>query len=118
MYRRILRARSGTDVKMPRASRSRSIFENQSSTWLSHDEYVGVKRQRDHVGGLCFEVGIVRLHVAFEAMRLQAGTPPRLRDQVVMNVEQPREFAGTPMRAAVGRRVPRLLEDARFHLGR
>ena len=30
-------------MKTPRASRSRSIFANQSSTWLSHDEYVGVK---------------------------------------------------------------------------
>src|SRR3954467_11459368 len=28
---------------MPRARRSRSIFANQSSTWLSQDGYVGVK---------------------------------------------------------------------------
>jgi hypothetical protein len=33
-----LRAKSATDVKMPRASKSRSIFENQSSTWFSQDE--------------------------------------------------------------------------------
>ena len=37
MYRRILRARSRFDVKMPRAMTSRSIFANQSSTWLSHE---------------------------------------------------------------------------------
>ena len=43
MYRRILRARSATEVKIPRAKRSRSIFANQSSIWFSHDEYVGVK---------------------------------------------------------------------------
>src|SRR5262245_36666472 len=46
MYRRILRARSATDVKTPRASTSRSTFKNHSSTWFSHDEYVGVKCSR------------------------------------------------------------------------
>ena len=30
--------RSGTEVKTPRAMTSRSIFENHSSTWLSHEE--------------------------------------------------------------------------------
>ena len=35
MYRISLRRRSVTDVKMPRAMTSRSIFENQSSTWFS-----------------------------------------------------------------------------------
>ena len=39
----IFRLRSFTDVKMPRAMTSRSSFENQISTWLSHEEYVGVK---------------------------------------------------------------------------
>lgn len=31
------------DLKMPRRIRSRSILLNHNSTWLSHDEYVGVK---------------------------------------------------------------------------
>lgn len=35
MYRLILRTRSGTKVKTPRATRSRSSLPNQSSTWLS-----------------------------------------------------------------------------------
>jgi hypothetical protein len=30
--------RSGTEVNTPRAITSRSIFANQSSTWLSQDE--------------------------------------------------------------------------------
>jgi hypothetical protein len=30
--------RSVTDVKMPRAIKSRSIFANHSSTWLSQEE--------------------------------------------------------------------------------
>src|SRR5688500_19856662 len=35
--------RSATEVNTPRAITSRSIFANQISTWLSHEEYVGVK---------------------------------------------------------------------------
>ncbi len=42
MYRRSFRARSAVDVKMPRDSTSRCTFENHSSTWFSHDDYVGV----------------------------------------------------------------------------
>jgi hypothetical protein len=38
-----LRAKSETEVKMPRAMTSRSILANQISTWLSQEEYVGVK---------------------------------------------------------------------------
>ena len=37
------RLRSGTEVKTPRAMTSRSILANHSSTWLSQEEYVGVK---------------------------------------------------------------------------
>ena len=37
MNRRSLRARSVTDVKMPRVRRSRFTLANQSSTWLSHE---------------------------------------------------------------------------------
>ena len=64
MYRRILRARSVTDVKMPRASRSRSIFATFTVTHcgricfhgrkinLSHvfaGQHVGVTQVGDHV---------------------------------------------------------------------
>ncbi len=38
-----VRLRSGTEVKIPRAITSRSILANHSSTWLSPEEYVGVK---------------------------------------------------------------------------
>src|SRR5262245_38844331 len=43
MYRISFRAKSLTDVNMPRAMTSRSIRPNQISTWLSQEEYVGVK---------------------------------------------------------------------------
>ena len=36
------RSRSLTETKMPRAITSRWILENQISTWLSQEEYVGV----------------------------------------------------------------------------
>lgn len=35
--------RSETEVNTPRAMTSRSILANHSSTWLSQEEYVGVK---------------------------------------------------------------------------
>ncbi len=43
--------------------------------------------QADHVGGLRLEVGIVRLHVALEPVRLEARALPRFRHEVVMNLE-------------------------------
>ena len=68
----------------------------------------GIDIQADHVGGLRFEVGIVRLHVALESMGLKAGALPSFRDEVVMNLQHAAEFPGTPVRTAVGRRLPRL----------
>ena len=43
MYRMSFLFRSATEVKTPRAMTSRSILANHSSTWLSQEEYVGVK---------------------------------------------------------------------------
>jgi len=43
MYRLSFLLRSGTEVKTPRTITSRSILANHNSTWLSQDEYVGVK---------------------------------------------------------------------------
>jgi hypothetical protein len=195
MYRRIFRARSATDVKTPRARKSRSILANQSSTWFvgdhmnlaagrlrAHDvaeefdkrgagvtrdrvaqhlaglrveggeereravavllesvSFCAPRRQRqdrieaverldgrflidgkhgrvvgridiqaDHVGGLRLEVGVVRPHIAPESMGLQPGTPPRLADEVVVNLQQPTELPGTSMGGAVGRGLSRL----------
>jgi hypothetical protein len=39
--------KSETEVNTPRAITSRSILPNHSSTWLSHEEYVGVHRDRN-----------------------------------------------------------------------
>ena len=74
--------------------------------------------QADHLGGLQLEVGIIRLHVAFEAMRLKAGALPRFRHEVVMNLEHASQFPSTPVCAAIGRRLLRLRQNARFHRGR
>src|SRR5262245_30236542 len=43
--------------------------------------------QSNHIRGLRFEIRIVRLHVAVEAMRLQSGAAPRFRDQVMVNLQ-------------------------------
>ena len=94
-------------------------IEGLNRRFLVHGEHRGVLRrieiQPDHIGGFLFKVRIVRPHVALEPMRLQAGPPPRFRDQVVMDAEQPAQFAGAPMRAAIRRTLPRLRQNARFH---
>jgi hypothetical protein len=74
--------------------------------------------QPNHVRRLRLEVGIVRLHVTLESMRLQTGPSPRFANEVVMNLQQAPEFARAPVRAAVGRRLSRLLQNARLHLRR
>lgn len=74
-----------------------------------HGRVVGrIHVQPDHVRRFGFEIGIIRLHVALEPMRLQARALPRLRDQIVMNPEQATQLADTPVRTAVGGRLPRL----------
>ena len=81
-----------------------------------HRRVVGrIHIQPNHVRRLGLEVGIVRLHVPLESMRLQPGAPPRLADEVVMNLQQPTELARAPVRAAVGRRLSRLLQHPRLH---
>jgi hypothetical protein len=74
-----------------------------------------IEVEADHVGSLRFEVGIVRLHVAREAVGLEARAVPRFRDQVVMNLQHPSQLPGTPVRTAVGRRLLRLGQHPRFH---
>jgi hypothetical protein len=71
--------------------------------------------QPNHVGGLPLEIGIIRLHVALEPMRLQSSTLPGLGDQVVMDLQQTTELPRAPVRTAVGRRLARLLQHARLH---
>ena len=71
--------------------------------------------ETNHVGGFALEVGIVRLHVAFEAMRLQAGALPRFGDEIVMNLQHAAQLAGAPVCAAVRGRLSRLRQNAGFH---
>lgn len=89
MYVRMRRARFGTDVKMPRASRSRSILANQSSTWLSQEEYVGVKCSR--TWGCSIQEGphglrLVRRQVVEDDVDLSR--LPRTRDHVPQEVHE------------------------------
>jgi hypothetical protein len=51
--------------------------------------------QPDHVGGFRLEVGVVRLHVALEAVGLQARALPGLRDEVVMNLQHAAQLPGS-----------------------
>ena len=105
----------------PRRERQHGIeaIERLNGGFLIDGKDRGVVRridvQANHVGGLRLEVGIVRLHVPFEPVRLKAGALPGFRHEVVMNREHAPQFAGIPVRAAVRRRLLRLCQDARFH---
>jgi hypothetical protein len=48
-------------------------------------------------------------------MRLQTGAPPRFADEIVVNLQQATEFAGTPVGTAVWRRLPRLVQHPGLH---
>src|SRR5437764_12831223 len=54
--------------------------------------------QTDHVGGLRLEVGIVRLHVALEAVGLETRALPGLRDEGVINHQYASQSPCTPVR--------------------
>src|SRR5439155_18375695 len=73
-----------------------------------------IQVEADHVRGLGFEVWIVRLHVAFESMRLHTGAGPRRLHMVVMDLQHTRQLPRAPMRAAVRRPLLRLGQNARF----
>jgi hypothetical protein len=49
---------------------SRSLFENQSSTWLSHDEYVGVKCRHQNRSGSTGDIGAPFLGIGQTLERL------------------------------------------------
>ena len=93
--------------------------ERLNGRFLVHGEDRRVVRridiQANHVGGLRLEVGIVRLHVALEAVGLEARALPRLRDEVVMNLQHASQLPGTPVRTAVGRWLLGLGQHTRFH---
>ena len=73
-----------------------------------------IQVEPDHVGRFLLELRIVRQHVALEPMRLTAGAAPDARDQHVTDAQHLAQLARAPMRAAVGRLLPRLRQDARF----
>jgi len=97
-------------------------IERLNGGLLVHGEEGGVLRridvQADDIRRLALEVGIVGLHVPLEAMRLQTGASPGIRDVVVIDLQQARQFPRAPMRAAIRRSLSRLLENPRFHLCR
>ncbi len=84
----------------PRRQRQHGIeaIERLNGGFLVDGKDRGVVRRIDveanHVGGLPLEVGIVRLHVAFEPVRLKAGALPGFRHEVVMDLEYAAQFAG------------------------
>jgi hypothetical protein len=71
--------------------------------------------QSDHVGRFGLKVGIIGLHVPLDPMRLQPSRLPRVRHVVVIDPQQRRELAGTPVGAPVRRRLTRLLKNPRLH---
>jgi len=74
-----------------------------------------VQIQPKDVRRLPLKVRIIREHVALESMRLQAGPSPDAGHQHMTDAEGAGQFARTPVRAAVGRPLPSLFENASFH---
>jgi hypothetical protein len=77
-----------------------------------------IQVQPNDVGGLCLELRVVRAHVPFEPVRLDARAAPDPGDEHVTDPEHLAQLARTPVRAAVRRRLPRLRQHARFQRGR
>jgi hypothetical protein len=60
--------------------------------------------QPEHIGRLLVEVGVIRGHIRFEPMRLQARAAPDAEDQHVTDPERAFANLRAPMRAASGGR--------------
>ena len=73
-----------------------------------------IQIQTDHVGGLFFELRIVREHVALEPVRLIPRAAPDASHEHVADAQHLPQLARRPVRAAIGRFLPRLRQNARF----
>ena len=74
--------------------------------------------EADDVGGFGFELGIVAGHVAFQAVRLQAGFLPDAMHGVFTDAQRGGQFAATPVRRAVAGLSPRGGQNAGAQSGR
>ena len=74
-----------------------------------------VQIQPQDVRRLSLKIRIIREHVALESMRLEASPSPDAGHQHMTDAEDAGQFARAPVRAAVGRPLPSLLENAGFH---
>src|ERR1700730_5795777 len=71
-----------------------------------YDRVLGrVQVEGDHVGRLGLEIGVVRSHVALEAMRLQTRPGPNSSHPHVRDAEVSGQLAAAPVGASVGRRL-------------
>ena len=68
--------------------------------------------EAEDIGGFGFEFGIVAGHVAFEAVRLQAGFLPNSMYGVLTDAQHRGQLATTPVRRPVARLSPRGGQDA------
>ena len=74
-----------------------------------------IEVQPDDVGRFRFKRRIGRPHVAVQPMRLEAGALPcPLHERMATQLQGLGEFAGTPMRRAIGRGLARPRENSRF----
>jgi len=74
--------------------------------------------ETDDVSGFALEVGIVRSHVAFQLMRLEAGFLPDFVDHRLANAEFLGQLAARPMGGAVARLAAGGVEDLGAQPGR
>ena len=74
-----------------------------------------IQIQADHVGGLAFEVGIVRRHVALGPMRLDGSPAPDSLHQHVADPKLPGKLAGAPVGRAVSGLALGTCQNPRLH---
>src|SRR4249920_915751 len=74
-----------------------------------------IEIEPDHVGSLLLEVGIVRQHVALDAVRPDPGTSPGPMHKHMAHAKFLRQTATAPVSGSVIRFASRSFEDAGFH---
>jgi len=83
-----------------------------------HGRVLGrVQIEAEDVGRFAFELGIVAGHVAFEAVRLEAGFLPNPMHGVFADAQYGGQFAATPVRRPVAGLSPRGGQDAGAQCG-
>src|ERR1051326_3075741 len=95
-------------------------IQSLNSRLFIHTEHGRMPRRAhvktDDIGGFGFEVGIIRCHVPFNSVRLQARALPDTGDGGFRNSQMRCQFTNTPVRRTIGRLAASPSQNARLQL--